>query len=167
MSGPVIRDEAPGDAPAIRALVDGAFATAPHASGTEGAILDRLRADGDLTISLVVDADGALVGQVAFSPLTAGNEDGWLGFGPVAVAPGSQRRGIGSALIRTGLDRAKALGARGVALIGDPNYYARFGFEGDVGPTYGEVPSAYVQALAFGGPMPTGPLRFAPAFDLA
>ena len=167
MSRAVIRDEAPGDAPAIRALVDAAFETAPHSSGTEGAILDRLRADGDLAISLVAEADGALAGQVALSPLTAGGEADWLGLGPVAVAPDRQRQGIGSALIREGLGRAEASGARGVALIGDPAYYSRFGFRGDAGLTYGEVPPAYVQALGFDGAIPCGALRYAPAFDLA
>ena len=166
-AGVVIREEAPADAIAVRSLIGEAFRGAPYASGTEAAIHDRLRGDGDLVIGLVADVNGTIVGQIAFSPVTAGGASGWLGLGPVAVTPRRQGRGIGAMLVREGLARAGASVARGVVLIGDPGYYARFGFEGGVGLTYGAVPAPYVQALSFGDPVPTGPLTYAPAFDLA
>ena len=169
--GTVIRDEAAGDTDAVRRLVADAFADAPHASGTEAAIVDRLRADGDMTISLIADEGpvlGSIVGHVAFSPVRIDGRTGWLGLGPLAVAPAHQGRGIGTDLVRTGLARAEALGAVGVVLVGDPNYYARFGFVGDTGLTYQDVPSAYVQALPLGGaPLPHGTLAYALAFGLA
>ena len=167
MSAYAIRSEIPADAASVRALIDAAFANAPYASGTEAAILDRLRTDGDLAIALVAAGKDAILGQVAFSPAQAGGEAGWLALGPVAVAPSWQRRGVGHALITEGLAQARAAGARGVVLIGDPAYYGRFGFRGDQGLTYGAVPPPYVQALSFGAPVPDGPIRYAPAFDLA
>ena len=84
-----IREERPGDEQAITALVDAAFRDAPHSDGTEAAIVERLRADGDLALSLVA-AEGSLVGHVAFSPVTLSDGTArWYGLGPVAVSPAS------------------------------------------------------------------------------
>ena len=66
----IIRPERAGDIEAIRTLTQTAFETAPHADGTEHLIIDRLRAAGALTLSLVAEVDGAIVGHVAFSPVT-------------------------------------------------------------------------------------------------
>src|SRR5690606_7820921 len=110
-----IRGERPGDEGAIAALIEAAFRDAPHASGTESAIVGRLRMAGDLTLSLVLtDADESIVGQIAFSPVAISDgTTGWFGLGPVSVIPLRQRAGVGSALIRAGLDRLRENGARG------------------------------------------------------
>ncbi len=163
--GAMIRPETPADAAAIRRLTDAAFAGAPHAAGTEGAIVDALRAEGTLALSLVAEEAGAVIGHVAFSPVAIGGADvGWFGLGPVSVLPGRQRAGIGSRLIRDGLARLRGLGARGCVVLGDPGYYRRFGFENDPRLTFEGAPAEYFMRLAFDHPAPAGPVTYRPAF---
>ncbi len=80
-------------------------------------------------------ADGQqVVGHIAFSPVTIDGRDlGWYGLGPLAVHPDRQRLGIGALLVRTGLDLLRDQAAQGCVLLGDPLYYARFGFRQDPG----------------------------------
>lgn len=161
-----IRPEQPADADAIRALTTEAFATAPHRSGTEAAIVDALRAAGALTLSLVAVEGNEIVGHVAFSPVTIdGAERGWFGLGPVSVRPRRQRGGIGSELIREGLRRLRAMGAEGCVLLGDPAYYGRFGFAADPALVLEGVPPEYFVRLGFGAAVPTGTMRYHAAFD--
>ena len=161
-----VREEQPADMAAIAALTQAAFDSAPHASGTESAILDRLRAAGDLALSLVLlDAEAEIVGHAAFSPVTISDATaGWFGLGPVSVAPFRQRTGIGSAVIRAGIHRLRENGARGCVVLGDPDYYGRFGFRHEPQLIYPEVPPEYFQALVFAGPAPQGTVSYAPAF---
>lgn len=161
-----IRDERPGDGPAISALTGAAFRDTPHSDGGEAAIVDRLRAEGALAISLVAEnLDHAIVGHVAFSPVTIsdGTPD-WYGLGPCSVIPLRQRAGIGSELIREGLSRLEALGAGGCVVLGDPAYYGRFGFCHDPALVYPDAPAEYFQRLVLREPAPSGTVRYAPAF---
>ncbi|KQU72712.1 GCN5 family acetyltransferase [Aminobacter sp. DSM 101952] len=161
-----LRAERPEDVDTIRSLTSAAFATAPHSSQTEAAIVDALRDAGALTLSLVAEDDGEIAGHVAFSPVTVNGADaGWYGLGPVSVWPDRQGRGIGQALIRKGLDDLRQQGAKGCVLIGDPAYYGRFGFVADPRLTYGDIPSQYVQRLAFGDELLVGELAFHAGFD--
>ncbi len=163
----MIRDETPGDATAIRALTEAAFAGAAHASGTEAAIVDALRAAGVLTLSLVLVEAGEPVGHVAFSPvLVDGADVGWFGLGPVSVRPDRQRRGLGAALVRDGLARLRAGAARGCVVLGDPTWYRRFGFEADAGLRLAGVDPRFFQRLAFETPIPRGIVTFHAAFGL-
>ncbi|MGF1543205.1 MAG: GNAT family N-acetyltransferase [Parvularculaceae bacterium] len=163
-----IRPERAGDEDAIRCLTRDAFAPMPFSDGSEAAIIDQLRDDGDLTLSLVSTDGDDVVGYVAFSPVSVnGVHGGWFGLGPVAVRPDRQRRGVGDGRIRGGLSRIRDLGAAGCALIGDPAYYSRFGFRSDGGLAYGDIPARYVQWLSLGAPAPKGTLAYAPAFDRA
>lgn len=162
----LIRPEQIGDDQAIHDLTTKAFEGVPHSSGNEARIVQVLRTDGDLTLSLVAVLDQKLVGHIAFSPVTIdGRFSGWYGLGPVSVQPELQRTGIGSALIKDGLAKLETIGAVGCALIGDPNYYSRFGFVSDGLLSYKDVPNSYVQWLAFGTAKATGSLSFCPAFD--
>ena len=162
----IVREARAGDEDAIAALTAAAFEGAAYASGTEARIVDALRRDGDLALSLVAEADGQLSGHVAFSPVRIDGHDGVFGLGPVSVAPGRQRRGIGGTLIEEGLARLTASGASACVLIGDPAYYARFGFEAGA-LTYRDVPRAFVQGRALAGGMPHGEIAYAPGFDAA
>ena len=162
-----IRDEQPGEADAIRAVVAEAFIGAAHSSGTEAAIVDALRTEGALDVSLVAD-DGPVVGHVAFSPVTInGKACGWFGLGPIAILPSHQGQGIGAALIQAGLERLLASGALGCVVLGDPAYYGRFGFEADSRLVYPGVPPEYFQRLAFQGEAPAGQVAYHPGFDAA
>jgi putative acetyltransferase len=90
-----------------------AFKTLGISNHTEQFIIEALRAANALTISLVAEVDGRVVGHIAFSPLTI--SDGtrnWYGLGPVSVLPEYQRQGIGKALIREGLSRQATLKSR-------------------------------------------------------
>lgn len=161
-----IRDAVPGDSAAIHALTQTAFAPMPFSDGTEGGIADALRSAGDLTLSLVAAREGQIAGHVAFSPATvAGVHDGWFALGPIAVLPGVQRQGIGKALIAAGLARLRGMGAAGCVLIGNPDYYGRFGFAGDGRLQHGGLDPRLVQWLGFAGRVvPCGALAFAAGF---
>ncbi len=159
----LFRPETPEDAGAIRTLTAAAFATAPHSDGSEPAIVDRLRAAGDLLLSLLA-LDDTPVAHVAFSPVVLDAPGRWIAIGPVSVMPDRQGEGIGTALIESGLARMREAGLAGCVLLGEPGYYARFGFRNDLGLTFGDAAACYVQGLPFGTTLPRGEVAFAPAF---
>ena len=160
-----LRPERDGDAAAIRALITAAFLGAEHSSGTEGTIVDALRASDMLTVSLVAEEHGVIVGHVAYSPVTIDDVDmGWFGLGPVAVSPDHQRQGIGARLIEAGLAQLRDTGAQGCVVLGDPAYYARFGFESDPALAYPGVPAEYFQRLVLAGAAPTGEVAYHQSF---
>jgi len=161
----IVRPEAPADYAAIEALVRDAFRDHPFSNQTEHRLVAALRAAGALIPSLVADEAGAVAGHIGFSRVAiGGTDDGWLIVAPLAVRRDRWRRGIGSALMRAGLDAARALGAPGVVLAGDSAYYARFGFASGSGAVINGVPGEYVLALSFGGPVPAGEIVCHPAF---
>jgi len=163
-----IRHERPSDAAAIHVLTEAAFQDMAYSSRTEARIVDALRAAGALTLSLVAEADGEIVGHAAFSPVAIdGVHGGWHGLGPVSVRPGLQRGGIGSAVIFEGLRRLEAMGSAGCVVLGHPGYYGRFGFEIDPRLRYGDASPSHFRRRVFSGPEPTGEVSFHPAFDVA
>lgn len=115
-----IRKEIPADIPAIHTLVR-------HAFGKDGEarLVDELRDGGNLSLSLVASIGQDLVGHIAFSPMSW---EGTAGLAPLAVSPGNQRQGIGSALIEAGIEEMKALGFGAIFVLGSEKYYPRFGF---------------------------------------
>lgn len=159
-----IRDETAADVATIAAITTAAFTGHPHSAGTEAAIVAGLRAAGALTISLVAELDGAVVGHVAVSPVSLPATTGWYGLGPVSVRPDLQGAGIGSALVEAALRRLEALGAAGCVLVGNPAFYGRFGFSSHPGLVYPGVPDIYVLAKPLRGAMPTGTITFHAAF---
>lgn len=160
-----IRPERPGDEEAISLLTTAAFLTAEHSDGTEAQIVEQLRKARALLLSLVAEGETGISGHIAFSPVVIGGAgQGWVGLGPVSVAPAHQRGGIGGALTRDGLARMQAAGHGGCVVLGDPGYYARFGFAVTPGITYPGVPPEYFMALRFDGPLPQGEVAYHPAF---
>lgn len=161
-----VRPETAHDHGPIHALTQAAFRDAIHSDGNEAAIVDHLRERGTLALSLVaVNMDRAVVGHVAFSPVTIdGERTGWFALGPLSVIPTSQRTGIGAQLVRRGIAEMQAAGARGIVLLGDPDYYARFGFRPQMGLTLDGVPAGYFQALVLEGEAPSGQVRYDDAF---
>lgn len=165
---PVIRPETAADAAAIATLTRAAFASHPFSQQTEAAIIAALRVDAALTVSLVAECGGQVVGHIAFSPVQVSDgTGGWFGLGPMAVAPPWQRQGIGSALLRRGLEALRARGARGCVVLGEPGFYGRFGFAPQPGLTLAGVPPEYFLALAFDGGVPQGGVAYHPAFAVA
>ncbi|HEY8157012.1 MAG TPA: N-acetyltransferase [Myxococcota bacterium] len=122
--GWILRPEAPGDSRAIDAVHERAFG-----QPGEAALVRALRSEATPYVALVAERAGRVVGHIAFSPVSIeGGSPPALGLGPVAVEPGLQRTGIGSALVRAGLDRCAAL-AQIVVVLGHAAYYPRFGFQ--------------------------------------
>jgi putative acetyltransferase len=161
-----VRQERPGDEEAISQVTRDAFASQPHSSQTEHLIVDALRRAGALTVSLVAEREGAIVGHVAFSPVTI--SDGspmWFGLGPVSVAPQHQRQGIGKLLIHTGLAALREKGAQGCVLVGDPAYYNQLGFVNDPALIYPGLPPEYFLALPLGPRRARGEVRYHEAFS--
>ncbi|KGS49127.1 acetyltransferase family protein [Burkholderia pseudomallei MSHR5613] len=161
------RGERAGDAAALARVIVAAFADEPQGGQFERRIVDALRVDGRLSVSFVAVRDGRLVGHVAFSPVAIGaGGEGWHGLAPLAVWPGCQRQGIGAALVRAGLDALRRAGARGCVVLGEPAYYARFGFgpAGDI--VFPQAPPDALMALPFGehAPCPAGALRYHASF---
>lgn len=162
----LIRYETPDDIDAIHDLTWTAFKPMPYSDDTEAEIIRKLRAAGDLTISLVAEEESEILGHVAFSPVTInGVHDGWFGLGPISVKPERQRQGIGKALITRGLELLSERGASGCALIGNPDIYGRAGFSSDGQLTYLDLDTRLVQRIVLRGPVPRGTLQFAPAFE--
>lgn len=168
MNNLLIRPERLGEEAAIRRVVESAFTGHPHSEGTEPAIVDRLRADGDLLLSLVAEQDGALLGHVAYSPAILSNgEQGWYALGPIGVAPGRKGQGVGRALVEAGSAVLKERSAKGIVLLGDAKLYARFGFVRDTPLAITGPLADYFQVLPFVEDVPEARVRFAPAFSLA
>ena len=96
----------------------------------EADLVDTLRDQVQPTISLIAEIDGLLVGHIMFTPVVLSGHSGLniMGLGPLAVAPSHQRKSVGSALVRAGFDQCTRLGYGAVVVLGDPNYYHRFGF---------------------------------------
>ncbi len=167
MTNLTLRDETPADIDAITAVTVAAFQTLDVSHHTEQLIIAALRAAHALTLSLVAERDGCVVGHIAFSPVTLSDgTTGWYGLGPVSVLPALHRQGIGSALIKEGLRRLQALGAKGCCLVGHPAYYGRFGFQNPDGLGHEGVPPEAFFALVFDGSMPQGMVMFHDAFKL-
>lgn len=120
-----IREEEPGDQAAIRLVNEAAFENGP-----EAAIVDKLRAFCDNYLSFVAVDQGSVVGHILFTPAILDN-GGLVGLGlaPMAVLPSHQRKGIGSLLVRHGLEYVRESGCPFVIVLGHPKYYPRFGFE--------------------------------------
>jgi len=161
----IIRDEKCSDFEAITEITLGAFQDLAVSRHTEQFIIHALRKAGALTISLVAEIDGQVVGHIAFSPVTMSDGTvGWYGLGPISVVPRLQRQGIGKALMREGLSRLRALGAKGCALVGDPNYYVKFGFKNAPGLIHEGIPQEVFFVLTFDSVIPRGKVEFHEAF---
>jgi putative acetyltransferase len=121
-----IRSETPLDVEAIHAVNAAAFGTRAEAD-----LVDALRDRADPIVSFVADEDGSIVGHILFSPVTLSNHADLriMGLAPMAVLPSHQRRGIGSSLVRAGLERCcTQLGCAAVVVLGHRDFYPRFGF---------------------------------------
>ncbi|HWU00502.1 MAG TPA: N-acetyltransferase [Terriglobales bacterium] len=164
-----LRHACPDDDAAIRNLIYAAFQNHPHhapgALQSEHLLVDQLRADGALTLSLVAERNGAVVGHLAVSPVQISDgSKNWFGLGPVAVAPRHQRRGIGSALVRYGLEMLRQEKAAGLVVLGEPRFYQRFGFRADASLVLPKIPAIYFMALPLNGSLAVGTVGYHPAF---
>ena len=158
-----IRIEDTSDWSTIYAVYEAAFGQVIEAD-----LVHRMQDDGDLILSLLAHA-GRPAGHIAFSRLLLHEPPAVKGcvLAPLAVAPEFQRQGVGSALVRHGLERLEAAGYDLVVVLGDPDYYGRFGFSPGLARRL-ETPydGPYLQALALSerGKEAHGPVSYAQAF---
>lgn len=161
----IIRKETPSDTEAITQVTISAFKTLPISNHTEQFIIQALRTAGALALSLVAEIDEQIIGHIAFSPVTISDgSEGWYGLGPVSVLPTHQKQGIGTSLINEGLSLLKDRGAQGCALVGDPNYYKRFGFRNVPELIHEGVPQEFFLVLPFTEKIPQGTVVFHEGF---
>jgi putative acetyltransferase len=161
----IVRKEENTDFDAITEVTIAAFKDHPISRQTEHFIIKALRAADALTLSLVAEIDGKIVGHIAFSPIAIsdGTTD-WYGLGPVSVLPNHQKQGIGKALINEGLSLLKDMGAQGCALVGPPEYYIKFGFKNYPEMVHEGVPQEVFLVLPFTGKVPNGIVVFHEGF---
>lgn len=157
----IVRPATPADEAAIREVVCAAFG-----QSDEALLVDILRRDGDALVELVAEADGQVVGHILFSPMAAEPAMNVAALAPMAVRPVLQCQGIGSKLVREGLDACRARGVEAVIVLGHPEYYPRFGFSAEAAETI-EAPfdGPAFMALSFTGALPRK-VGYAPAFGL-
>jgi putative acetyltransferase len=161
----VIRSETDADVDAISEVTVAAFKTLEISNHTEPFIIAALRAARALSVSLVAEVEGRVIGHIAFSPVTI--SDGtrnWYGLGPVSVLPAYQRQGVGKALIREGLTRLKAMNAQGCCLVGHPEYYRKFGFTNMPGLVLEACRRRFSSRCLFDGQTPQGTVAFHEGF---
>jgi len=122
----LIRPETAEDAAAIRRVHEAAFPTAAEAD-----LVERLRDSSKAVIALVAEDEGQIVGHILFSPVVLDPLAGTVGLGlaPLAVLPDYEKHGVGRRLVQNGLAECRAWGAGFVVVLGEPEYYGRFGFE--------------------------------------
>lgn len=160
-----LRGERNADHAGIRFVTEAAFRNMPYAGGDEQYVIERLRAAGALTISLVAVLGREIIGHIAFSPAIAADPtDPWFALGPVSVLPAYQGQGVGSALINLGLSEVNELGALGCILTGNPEYYRRFGFELSPQNAPANEPEDFFMLKRFTTTNPIGAFQFHQAF---
>jgi putative acetyltransferase len=160
-----IRPEQPTDLRKIFALNAAAFDT-----DAEAWLVERLRDDGVLALSLVAVVYETIIGHIAFSPVTVdGHPTRGVGLAPLAVAAEQRGRGVGAKLVRAGIDACRQAGFEFVVVLGEPGYYRRFGFDSasrfGLTNVYGVDDPFMALALRNDAPPAGGQVRYGPAFD--
>jgi len=162
----IIRSETDADVSIITEVTVAAFKTLKISNHTEQFIIEALRAAKALTLSLVAEIDGSVVGHIAFSPVTISDDtEHWYGLVSLSVLPKYHRKGVGKALIQEGLAQLKDLGAKGCCVVGHPDYYRKFGFENMPGLVLDGVPPEVFFSLSFDGHTPQGTVTFHEGFE--
>lgn len=167
-----IRQEEPKDYGAVYNVVKAAFESADHADGNEADLVNALRKGKSFIpeLSLVAEEEGDITGHILFTKARVGKET-VLALAPLSVAPAWQRQGIGTALVREGHKRAKALGYDCIVVLGSETYYPRFGYV--PAATFGihppfDVPSKNFMVCPIGNaaPAPRGIMTYAKEFGI-
>lgn len=163
-----IRPETRNDESAIKEVTLAAFMNTEHSDHNEQIIVRDLREANQLSISLVAEDEftHTIVGHVAISPVKISDgSKNWYGLGPISVLPQHQGNGIGSLLVERVMADLQSRHAAGCVVLGNPNYYTRFGFKAEPSLQLPEVPQEYFMALTWRKPTPTGTASFHEAFE--
>lgn len=160
----MIRTEQPADVLAIHAVHATSFPT-----DAEAQLVDLLRAADRLSVSLVAEVNSLLVGHTAFSPVTVVSGEVGAGLAPIAVIESYRKQGIAAELVRAGLQACRETGYGWVVVLGEPGYYARFGFQpatefGLLDEYGGGVAFQVVELIEDSLPVGDGLVKYAPEF---
>ena len=163
----LIRLKSPPDIPGVREILTTAFD-----GSAEADLVERLRENGRVVLSLVAEVADERVGHFMFTDVAIDGhpQAHWVGLAPLAVRPDRQGQGVGAALVRRGLEDLNLFGHHGVVVLDEPKYYSRFGFQAanrfGLVCTYDAPPEAFM-ALALGGStIPDGTVHYAKEFDV-
>ena len=161
-----IRHETDADISAIREVTGRAFTEFSYAQYSEQEIVESLRDRDALVLSLIAVAGPFVVGHLAASAVTISDgTDKWVSIGPLSVAPNSQGRGAGSALVDAALDQLREKDIGGVVAVGDPAFYSRFGFVVAEGLSHpGAIQGTFMARPICDARVPTGEVRYHPVF---
>jgi putative acetyltransferase len=163
----ILRPEMPGDIAAIQSVIEAAFREHPHSRRTEAKVMERLRHEGGLSLSLVALQPDGVVGHLACSPVRiSGEAPDWHSIGPLAVNPAHQGAGVGTALVWHALRTLRHLGAAGCVALGEPAYFGRFGFRSTPALRLPGAPHGCFLVRPFERLTPLGLVSLHPAFDL-
>ncbi len=157
----IIREARPGDHAAIRDVLAAAFNGAAEAD-----LVEQLRTAGYAEIELVAEEGGEIVGHILFSPMEAPFRA--LGLAPLSVLPHAQRQGIGSTLVERSHEMARADGWDAIFVLGDPDYYRRFGYSPEAAKPFDcaySGPHFMMKEFGRSAPVSSGKLRHAPPFE--
>ena len=161
-----IRHEEQRDIEAIGIVILDAFKEHPHSNQQEAVIVEKLRDDSALLISLVAEFQNEIVGHIAFSEVSISDDTpNWYGLGSVSVKPRYQGLKVGTRLIETGLKLLKKRGAVGCVVLGEPEYYQRFGFKHMKDVYLPDVPPEYFLCFSFNGTYFNGNVSYHKAFS--
>jgi putative acetyltransferase len=156
----LIQGDSPAHHTAVRQLLVAAFP-----SPAEADLVERLRREGDAVMSLVALEADRIVGHIMFSKMVAPFRA--LGLAPVCVVADRRRQGIAAALIEHGIKLAKADDWEGIFVLGNPDYYQRFGFSADAATAFASPyagPHLMLLALRPIAKSAKGRIDYAPAF---
>lgn len=161
----IIRSEKPSDIEVIAEVTKAAFEDYPLSQQTEPATIHDLRTDEALTISLVGEVEGRVVGHIAFSSVTISDgTTNWHALGPISVLPEYQGNRIGTALVTNGLSLLKSMSSKGCVLAGTPTYFNRFGFWNHFQLILEGTPQEVFLANSFVELVPNGTVEYHQAF---
>ena len=160
-----VRPENTNDLETIENLISSAFENHPYSNHKEQFIVSQLRVSSALSVSIVAEHDEKIIGHIAFSAVKInGEECSWYGLAPVSVVPEQQKSGVGSQLIKAGLEAIKHKGAKGCVLLGEPEYYEKFGFRAVDSLVLEGVPPEFFLCLSFDEVIPSGKVEYHQAF---
>ena len=166
MKNLIVRAESIQDITAIHQLIAVAFQSDPYSNNQEQFIVDKMRLDQELSISLVATINNKVIGHIAFSKVLINSQTSHLyGLAPVAVLPEYQGKGVGKSLIKAGIAEIKSLGCHGCVVLGEPDYYNRFGFKESEQLTLEGVPPEYFMVNIFADDSPRGQVTYCQAFS--
>jgi len=161
----ILRLERPDEIDDIGKVIQLAFANSPYGDQQEHLIVHKLRQAGALSLSLIAIISNRIVGFAGTSPVgISDHSNDWYGLGPVAVLPDLCGKGIGSMLVEEILHRLQLSGAAGCVVLGDPDYYRRFGFSPDDSLSFADFDPELFQSIRFNDTLAHGEVSYHAAF---